>query len=61
MLYQLIIAGFLLVFLVNLILNLRSLRVPLSSSKVPEPAPLVSVLIPARDEEANIASCLESL
>ncbi len=61
MLYQLIIAGFLLGFLVNLILNLRSLRVPLSSSKVPEPAPLVSVLIPARDEEANIASCLESL
>jgi len=61
MLYQLIIAGLLLVLLVNLILNLRSLRVPLSNSKVPEPAPLVSVLIPARDEEANIASCLESL
>lgn len=61
MLYQLIIAGFLLVFLVNLILNLRSLRVPLANSKAPEPAPLVSVLIPARDEGANIASCLESL
>jgi len=61
MLYQLIIAGFLLVFLVNLILNLRSLRVPFANSRAPEPAPLVSVLIPARDEGANIASCLESL
>jgi len=61
MLYQLIIAGLLLFFLVNLILNLRSLRAPLASSKVPQPAPLVSVLIPARDEETNIASCLKSL
>jgi len=61
MLYQLIIAGLLLVFLVNLILNLRSLKVPSASSKVPQPAPLISVLIPARDEELNIASCLESL
>jgi chlorobactene glucosyltransferase len=61
MLYQLILAGLLLAFLVNLILNLRSLKVPSASSRVPQPAPLVSVLIPARDEELNIASCLESL
>ena len=61
MLYQLIVAGCLIIFLLNLILNLRSLRVPLADSRSPEPAPLVSVLIPARDEEANIASCLESL
>ena len=61
MLYQLIIAGCLLSFMLNLILNLRSLRAPRPDSKVPEPAPLISILIPARDEEANIATCLESL
>jgi chlorobactene glucosyltransferase len=61
MLYQLIIAGCLLGFLTNLILNLRSLKAPCRDSRLPEPAPLISVLIPARDEEANIAACLESL
>jgi chlorobactene glucosyltransferase len=61
MLYQLILAGCLLGFLINLILNLRSLRAPRSDSIVPKPAPLISVLIPARDEEANIIACLESL
>jgi len=61
MLYQVIIIAGLVIFLLNLILNLRNLKVPRLDSKVPEPAPLVSVLIPARDEEANIATCLESL
>jgi chlorobactene glucosyltransferase len=61
MLYQLILAGLLLVLLINLILNLRSLRVPRADSRLTQPAPLVSVLIPARDEEDNIAACLESL
>jgi chlorobactene glucosyltransferase len=61
MLYQFIIAAGLVVFLVNLILNLRSLKKPSKKSKVPSPAPLVSVMVPARDEEANIANCLKSL
>jgi len=61
MLYQLIIAAGLFGFMLNLILNLRSLKVPRWDSKIPEPAPLISVLIPARDEEANITACLESL
>jgi chlorobactene glucosyltransferase len=61
MLYQLIIAAGLLSFVLNLVLNLRSLRAPRVDSKVPEPAPLVSVLIPARDEAENIVACLESL
>ena len=61
MLYQIIIAAGLVSFMLNLILNLRSLKTPRSDSKIPEPAPLVSVLIPARDEEANIRACLESL
>src|SRR4030042_1276716 len=61
MIYQIIIAGILAVFLVNLILNLRNLRTPDLNSKVPEPAPLISVLIPARNEEENIRPCRESL
>ena len=40
---------------------MRGLKVPRPDSKIVKPAPLVSVLIPARDEEANIEACLESL
>jgi len=61
MLYQVIIAAGLVSFMLNLILNLRSLKTPRSDSKTPEPAPFVSILIPARDEEVNIETCLESL
>jgi len=61
MLYQVIIIAGLVIFLINLVLNLRNLKAPRLDSKVPEPAPLVSVLIPARDEEKNIATCLKSL
>jgi chlorobactene glucosyltransferase len=61
MLYQLIITAGLVSFVLNLILNLRSLKTPRADSKVPEPAPLVSILVPARDEEVNIGACLESL
>jgi len=43
MLYQMIVAVALAVFLLNLILNLRRLKVPDGDSKTPEPAPLVSV------------------
>ena len=61
MLYQILIITGLIIFLVNLVLNLRYLKIPQPDSKITEPAPLVSVLIPARDEESNIANCLESL
>lgn len=61
MLYQVIIAAGLVTFLINLILNLRSLKTPRRNSKIPNPAPLISVMVPARDEEANIGACLESL
>jgi chlorobactene glucosyltransferase len=61
MLYQIIIAAGLLVFLTNLVLNLRSLRTPRRGGRLPSPAPFVSVLVPARDEEDNIRNCLESL
>jgi chlorobactene glucosyltransferase len=61
MIYQLVILVILVFFLVNLILNLRSLPRPSASSKVPLSPPLISVLIPARNEEANIRKCIESL
>jgi len=61
MLYQVIIAGLLVVFAINLILNLRSLKRPNPAAGIPQPPPLVSVLIPARNEEENIKKCLESL
>jgi chlorobactene glucosyltransferase len=61
MLYQVIIAIGLVSFAINLVLNLRSLKVLPQNGKIPNPAPLVSILVPARDEEANIGACLESL
>jgi chlorobactene glucosyltransferase len=61
MMYQIVVAALMIVIAVNLIFNLRSLRRPDKHSRVPEPAPLVSVLIPARNEEENIETCLESL
>ncbi len=61
MLYHLIIAGGLVLFMLNLFLNLRALRRPRADSRLPEPAPLISVMVPARDEEANIETCLKSL
>ena len=61
MLYQVIIAVGLAAFLINLLLNLKNLKTPDVNSKIPQPAPLISVLVPARDEEANIRTCLESL
>jgi len=61
MLYQIVIAALLVVFAINLILNLRSLRRPDINSRISYPAPLVSVLIPARNEEENIKNCLKSL
>ena len=61
MLYHLIIAGGLVGFVFNLIFNFRALKRPRNDSSVPEPASLVSILIPARDEETNIKACLGSL
>jgi len=54
MLYQVIIAAGLAIFTLNLVLNLRSLKTPRSNSNIAGSAPLISVLMPARDEEANI-------
>jgi chlorobactene glucosyltransferase len=61
MLYQQIVCIVLAAILFNLLLNLKALRKPKSNVDLPEPAPLISVLIPARNEKANIRVCLESL
>jgi chlorobactene glucosyltransferase len=61
MVYQIIIALGLVLFTINAILNLRSLRTPSKRAKVPDPAPLVSILVPARNEEENIGACVRSL
>lgn len=62
MLYQGVIALCLVIFMVNLILNLRALhRLGDEKGELPEVLPLISILIPARDEESDIVTCLESL
>ncbi len=61
MLYQQIVCIVLAAILFNLLLNLRVLRKPKPNIELPVPAPLISILIPARNEEANIGVCLESL
>jgi chlorobactene glucosyltransferase len=61
LLYQIVITILLLVTLTNLLHNLRQFRRPLLLGPLPDKPPLVSVLIPARDEERNIARCLGSL
>jgi len=62
MYYQGAIALLLVVFLINLILNLKSLKkLGDEKAEIPHPAPLISILVPARNEEANIATCLDSL
>ena len=61
MLYQLMISAGLVIFAINLYLNLRALKRPLPGARLPAPAPMVSVLVPARNEGENIRACLESL
>ena len=61
MLYQVIITLLLLGILANVLNNLRLLRRMPRHGPLPDPPPLLSVLIPARNEERNIGRCLESL
>ncbi len=61
MLYQIIIVCGLIIFSINLLLNIYFMRKLSIKVKVTDPCPLVSVLIPARNEESNIEACLASL
>lgn len=61
MLYQLLILLGLLIFFLNFVLNLLLLKRPSKKIILPEDLPLVSVMVPARNEKENIESCLCSL
>ncbi len=47
--------------MLNILLNIWALKRPRRDSKLPQSAPLVSILVPTRDEEENIEACLKSL
>jgi chlorobactene glucosyltransferase len=50
------------VFMLNLVLNMRVLhKLANEKTRLPEPPPLISILVPARNEERDIVPCLESL
>jgi chlorobactene glucosyltransferase len=59
--YQIVITIILMVVAINIVFNLRALKKPEKNKKTIANPPLVSVLIPARNEEKNIAICVESL
>ncbi len=61
MIYQLLVLAGIILFFINLVLNLLLLKQPSRKSRLPVNPPLVSVLIPARNEEENIRDCLSSI
>jgi chlorobactene glucosyltransferase len=61
MVWQVVVLVGILVFAVNLIFNLIALRRPSSTTGILKNPPFISVLIPARNEEANIEKCINSL
>lgn len=62
LLYQLIVLGVLLLIALNCCLNILVFRRP-KSAPIPDAgeAPLISILIPARNEENRLGPCLDSL
>ena len=54
LLYQVIITVGLTACFANLVLNLLALKTPRRTAPLPSPAPKLSVMIPARNEAANI-------
>jgi chlorobactene glucosyltransferase len=61
MILQIVVLAGILVFAINLILNLIALRRPSSVTSLLKDPPFISVLVPARDEETNIERCVRSL
>lgn len=61
MILQIIVLAGILFFAVNLILNLLLLRRPIPGAKLLDPPPFISIMVPARNEAANISRCLKSL
>ncbi|MGD0855780.1 MAG: glycosyltransferase [Dehalococcoidia bacterium] len=61
MIYQLLVLAGIILFFINLVLNLSFLKKPSLKARLPGKLPLVSILIPARNEEENIGRCLSSV
>ncbi len=61
MTYQLLVLTGIVLFFINLVLNLLLLKKPSRKAPLPQSPPLVSILIPARNEEENIGDCLSSI
>ncbi|HJX03688.1 MAG TPA: glycosyltransferase family 2 protein [Dehalococcoidia bacterium] len=61
MLYQIIVTIILAALAVNLVFNLRALKKPHRKLAVNNCYPMISILVPARNEERNITACLKSL
>lgn len=59
--YQVVATGVLVLILLNVTNNLHLLAELEPEMHLPSPIPLVSVLVPARDEEEKIGPCLRSL
>ncbi len=61
LIYQVVITAVVAAMALNTVNNLRLLRAPNSPISVPEEGPLVSILVPARNEARSIARCVEAL
>jgi chlorobactene glucosyltransferase len=61
MLLQIVVTIILIIIATNIVFNLRALKRPEKNLKPIINPPMVSVLIPARNEEKNIATCIHSL
>jgi chlorobactene glucosyltransferase len=61
MIFQVFVLAVLLLFALNLIFNLIALKRTSKSTKMTGPFPMVSILVPARNEAANIGKCISSL
>jgi len=61
MIYQFLVLAGIMLFCINMVLNLMLLKRPSKKARLPDNTPLVSILIPARNEEENIKHCLSSM
>ncbi|MGQ9631694.1 MAG: glycosyltransferase [bacterium] len=59
--YQIFVTACIVIVLANALINLRALRKPPREGEIADPSPLISILVPVRNEERNIERCLNSL